>query len=205
MEITPTHRTVAGGVASARVFPMPGIRGHGFHRGTFSGGGAGRERRRRRGPGSLTPCPPHPIPTEPDPLASSEWKPSPQSSCLEPPHFQPRQRLHTGSLNSQITDLLFGFGFRFVSFFFCCFFSKRYLFSGRTPGFLFHVQPGGRGLWGGRDAGPMEEKRMRRKGGREEGQDSPRPPSSLSPTLIPQWLLRSPLNPPLTPTGEIFP
>lgn len=61
----------------------------------------------------------------------------------------------TRSLNSQITDLLLALGFGFVSFFLSSlfFFSKRYLFSGRTPGVVFHVQPGGRGAsgwWRGR-------------------------------------------------------
>lgn len=83
----------------------------------------------------------------------------------------------------------------------CCFFSQRYLFSGRTPGFLFHGRPGGRGLWWRRrraDGGEREEER----GGRGGGAVLARPSRLPLAHAHPPWLLRTPPSPQPSPPRE---
>ena len=105
----------------------------------------------------------------------------------------------THSLNSQITDLLFGFGvwvcvFHF-SFSFFFFFSKSYLFSGRTPAFLFHVQPGG--LCGGGLFGGVVIEEQRRTGGLREEMGGGAGLPAAAPPHSGQGATPRPCNPPL--------
>lgn len=145
--------------------------------------------RRRRGLGSLAPCPPPLFPQNLTPWHSPSGDKPPISlpgACS----FPAQQGLHTGSLNSQITDLLFGFGVWVCVFFFLSFSvffkAKDIYFQGGHQDFCFMYSQGGWGLgalgWWGCRAGGREKDE---KEAREQGQYSPRPPPRSCPLSPP--------------------